>query len=213
MSERGKYIVIEGHDGTGKSTQVKRLTDYLNESGQPAIMIEEPGSDNPELTTPVAAYLRHVIKNANLERDPEIDVALFSAARRELLQQKIIPNLAKGVFVLSARNYLSTLAYQGGGDGVSTDKIMETTRLFTDETYMSPDVMVVLTLGDASERQRRIDSRGELENPDTFESKGDDFQTKVDQTYLALAEQYDIPVIDATQTVDQVYQDLLKLLD
>lgn len=213
MTERGKYIVIEGHDGTGKSTQVKLLTDYLNQSGQPAIMIEEPGSDNPELTTPVAAYLRQVIKNANIQRDPEIDVALFSAARRELLQQKIIPNLAKGVFVLSARNYLSTLAYQGGGDGVSIDEIMETTRLFTDETYMNPDVMVVLTLGDSSERQRRIDSRGELQNPDTFESKGDDFQTKVDQTYLSLAEQYNIPVIDATQGVDEVYQDLLKLLD
>lgn len=213
METRGKYIVIEGHDGTGKSTQVKRLTEYLNQSGQPAIMIEEPGSDDPELTTPVAAYLRQVIKNANLERAPEIDVALFSAARRELLQQKIIPNLAKGVFVLSARNYLSTLAYQGGGDGVSAEEIVDTTRLFTDETYMNPDIMVVLTLDDTSERLRRIDGRGELENPDTFESKGDDFQTKVDQAYLSLAEQYDIPVIDATQTVDAVYQDLLKLLD
>ncbi|MDN5819444.1 MAG: dTMP kinase [bacterium] len=213
METRGKYIVIEGHDGTGKSTQVKRLTEYLNQSGQPAIMIEEPGSDDPELTTPVAAYLRQVIKNANLERAPEIDVALFSAARRELLQQKIIPNLAKGVFVLSARNYLSTLAYQGGGDGVSAEEIADTTRLFTDETYMNPDIMVVLTLDDTSERLRRIDGRGELENPDTFESKGDDFQTKVDQAYLSLAEQYDIPVIDATQTVDAVYQDLLKLLD
>ena len=212
MSERGKYIVIEGHDGTGKSTQVKRLTEYLNQSGRPAIMIEEPGSDDPELTTPVAAYLRQIIKNANLKRDPEIDVALFSAARRELLQQKIIPNLAKGVSVLSARNYLSTLAYQGGGDGVSSDKILEMTRLFTDETYMKPDVMAILTLSDDGERLRRIDERGELENPDTFESKGSDFQAKVDQAYLDLAEQYDIPVVDATKSVDDVHQDLLKLL-
>ena len=79
----GTYIVIEGNDGTGKSTQAGLLADYCRQQGREVIIVEEPGSDDPDKTTPIASYLRSLIKNGTLARDPEINLALFSAARRE----------------------------------------------------------------------------------------------------------------------------------
>lgn len=213
----GKYIIVEGHDGTGKSTQVDILAEYLRQRNHEVVQIEEPGSDNLEKSTPVANYLRRIIKNDTIKRDPEINVALFSAARRELYQQKIQPALERGACVLSSRNYLSTLAYQGAGDGVDEAHILQITELFTGPEYMSPDQTVILTLSDAKERQRRIDTRGELETPDTFENKDESFQQRVDQAYVDLAKRYDIPTIDCivnghSKSIEEIQTELRNLL-
>ena len=86
MITRGRYIVIEGNDGTGKSTQVRLLQTYFHKQGYSVVTVEEPGGGSAP-TTPAARYLRAVIKNGRLQRDPEINLALFSAARRELWQR------------------------------------------------------------------------------------------------------------------------------
>ena len=112
MITRGRYIVIEGNDGTGKSTQVRFLQTYFHKQGHSVVTVEEPGGGSV-FTTPVARYLRTIIKNGRLQRDPEINLALFSAVRRELWQHSIAPALEQDAVVLAARNYLSTLAYQG----------------------------------------------------------------------------------------------------
>ena len=88
MSDAGKYIVIEGNDGTGKSTQVAKLAEYFRSIGRTICVIEEPGSDDPEKSTPIANELRKVIKNGDLARSAAVNVALFSAARRELWREK-----------------------------------------------------------------------------------------------------------------------------
>lgn len=212
MSERGKYIVVEGNDGTGKSPQIERLTNYLNSIGHEAIMIEEPGSDDPDRSTPVANSLRNIIKDGSLNRDPKINLELFSAARRELWQQKIAPALGRGSCVLSARNYLSTLAYQGKGEGLSEELILGKTRLFTDLHYMSPDMMVILTLQNEEERAARISAHGALVQPDTFESKDVEFQARVNQAYLDIARERNIPTIDGAQTIDQIQDQLRQLV-
>lgn len=201
MEERGTYIVIEGNDGTGKSTQVELLTRHFQEKGHDAIMIEEPGSEDIERSTPVANYLRSIIKNGKLQRDPEINLALFSAARRELWQNKIAPALGRGAIVFSARNYFSTLAYQGRGEGLDEKHIIEVTRLFTDERYISPDLLLLLTLEDENERTARIDKRGTLDHPDTFEARGGGFQSLVNQAYIDLAQEYNIPTLSCLDGV------------
>ena len=94
---RGKYIVIEGNDGTGKSTQAELLADYFRAQNEKTLVVEEPGSSDLSKSTPVANYLRSLIKNGNLARSGEINLALFSAARRELWQQKIAPALEQGI--------------------------------------------------------------------------------------------------------------------
>ena len=196
MSRPGRYIVIEGNDGTGKSTQVAMLADYFRARGHVVCVVEEPGSDDPEKSTPVANELRRIVKNGNLVRSSEINLALFSAARRELWREKIQPALQRGEIVLSARNYISTLAYQGYGDGLDTEEIMRMTKLFTDERYLQPDAMVVLTLSDA-QRQQRIAERGRITHPDTFESREQSFQDRVNAGYEAVARTYDIPLLSA----------------
>lgn len=209
--ERGRYIVIEGNDGTGKSTQVAMLAEHFRRQGREACVIEEPGSDDPDKATPVANELRRLIKNGNLARDPEINLGLFSAARRELWQQKIQPALGRGAVVLSARNYFSTLVYQGYGEGLDPDEIMRMTRLFTDERYMHPDAAVILTVNDQT-RAERIAMRGELENPDTFESRARDFQARVNDGYYKIAEEFNISTVDASGSAEEVYERVLKFI-
>ncbi len=208
MNRPGRYIVIEGNDGTGKSTQVAMLADYFRARGHVVCVVEEPGSDDPEKSTPVANELRRIVKNGNLVRSSEINLALFSAARRELWREKIQPALQRGEIVLSARNYISTLAYQGYGDGLDTEEIIRMTKLFTDERYLQPDAMVVLTLSD-TQRQQRIAERGRITHPDTFESREQSFQDRVNAGYEAVARTYNIPLLSATGTPKEVHARIL----
>lgn len=212
MGSLGKYIVIEGNDGTGKSTQVAKLANYFRERGRPVCVVEEPGSDDPEKSTPIADELRKVIKNGDLARSAAVNVALFSAARRELWREKIRPALERGEIVLSARNYISTLVYQGRGEGYDEAEILRLTKLFTDERYLRPDIMIILSLSH-DRREERIAMRGELKNPDTFESRGQDFQEKVDDGYLEIAKDYDIPVVLADGNVEEVHDMLIDEIE
>lgn len=212
MASLGKYIVIEGNDGTGKSTQVAKLANYFRGRGRTVCVVEEPGSDDPDKSTPIADELRKVIKNGDLTRSAAVNVALFSAARRELWREKIQPALERGEIVLSARNYISTLVYQGRGEGYDEVEILRLTKLFTDEKYLHPDVMIVLSLSH-DKRAKRIAMRGELKNPDTFESRGQDFQEKVDDGYLEIAKDYDIPVVLADGNVEEVHDMLIDEIE
>lgn len=209
MSCVGKYIVIEGNDGTGKSTQVAKLANYFRERGRTVCVVEEPGSDDPEKSTPIADELRKVIKNGDLARSAAVNVALFSAARRELWREKIRPALERGEIVLSARNYISTLVYQGRSEGYDESEILRLTKLFTDERYLRPDIMIILSLSH-DKREERIAMRGELKNPDTFESRGQDFQEKITNGYLKIAKDYDIPVVLADGNVEEVHDMLVN---
>ena len=86
------------------------------------------------------------------------------------------------------------------------------TELFTDERYLKPDVMVILSLS-RDKREERISMRGELKNPDTFESRGQDFQKKVDDGYLEIAEAYGIPVISADGTIEEIHDMLIDNIE
>lgn len=201
----GKYIVFEGHDGTGKSTQVRMLAQHLESKGIDTYIPEEPAG------TPIADKVREIIKNGDLARDGLTNVLLFTAARRSIWQ-RAQRELKTGRWVISARNYLSTLAYQGYGEGIDLDLIIDTTRTFTDETYMKPDHTIILTLGDEVERKRRITERGVLQNPDTFEARGEDFQSRVNDAYFKIAERFGYPLVDASQPPDNVQAEIRQII-
>jgi len=203
---------MEGNGGAGKSTRVAKLADYFRERGRTVCVVEEPGSDDPEKSTPIADELRKVIKNGDLNRSAAVNLALFSAARRELWREKIRLALERGEIVLSARNYISTLVYQGRGEGYDESEILRLTKLFTDERYLRPDIMIILSLSH-DRREERIAMRGELKNPDTFESRGQDFQEKVDDGYLEIAKDYDIPVVLADGNVEEVHDMLIDEIE
>lgn len=207
MSERGKYIVIEGQDATGKSTQVERIRKRLDDEGIDSIEFHEPGG------TPMADAIRLIIKNGDLARDPETNLLLFTAARREIWHHAR-QALALGTWVVSARNYYSTLAYQGYGEGVDPAKIMALTEQFLGEKYAHPDWAGILSLEDTNERERRIGMRGPLDAPDTFESRDSDFQERVNNGYLEIAKIYGLEVISAHQPqltiTDAIYASLMR---
>ncbi len=216
---QGNYIVIEGIDGTGKSTQVELLANYYRAQGHSVTVVEEPSSDDPAQTTPIAHYLRTVIKNGNLRRDPEINLALLSAARHELWEHIIQPALERGETVLASRNYFSTLAYQGYGEGLSQEHIRHITGLFTSQRYLTPDYLIILTLNDEQERMHRIKQRGALATLDTFESQDSDFQQRVHDGYRILARNHHIPTIQCIRddgvlkSPYQIQQEVLSIIN
>jgi len=203
----GKYIVIEGHDGTGKSTQVGILRQKLLENGIESIEFHEPAGN------PIADVIRTILKNGDLDRDPMTDVLLFSAARCDIWKNLALPALDSGIWVVAARNYYSTQAYQGYGSGLKLDAIESITRISTDERYIKPDYAFILDLDDEKERAKRINNRGKLENPDTFESRPEDFQDRVRQGYLEIAKDRNIPIISANKPVKNISDEIWSYIE
>lgn len=207
MTTPGKYVVIEGHDGTGKSTQVVRVRERLLELGIESIEFHEPEG------SPIADEIRTVIKNSTLPRDGTTNLLLFSAARHDIWFSRALPALAEGKWVIASRNYYSTLAYQGYGEGLDTELISTTTRIATDDQYLKPDVAIILDLDDEEERKKRISARGDLENPDTFESKDADFQYRVKDGYLRIAKTHNIEILSASRSIDDVHAEIWRHIE
>ncbi len=207
MERPGKYVVIEGHDGTGKSTQVTLLREKLTEQGIDSIEFHEPEG------TPIASAIRTVIKNGDLERDGMTNLLLFSAARHDIWTRYALPSLKMGKWVIAARNYYSTLAYQGYGEGLDLELIRSITEQVTDAQYMKPDIAIILDLDNEEERQKRIAARGELENPDTFETKDSDFQSRVKNAYLDIAQKQQVHVLSASKSTEEVADDIWKVVE
>lgn len=201
----GKYIVIEGNDGTGKSTQVEAIRERLEQAGIESIEFHEPAG------VPIADAIRNVIKDGSLERDGETNLLLFTAARHEIWK-RAEKELNDGKWVVAARNYFSTLAYQGYGEGLSLDLITNTMRTFMSDHYLNPDLAVILSI-DHDTREERISQRGALATPDTFEARDLDFQTRVSDGYLSIAKNHDLKVIDASQSIELVTKDIWELVE
>ena len=200
------YIVIEGQDGTGKSTQVRLLKEYFEKQGKTVVIMDEPDGDLPQ-----AHDLHDLIlvrgKDYNLE--PMTNVLLFTAARSELWRKQIEPTLKNGGVVISARNWWSTLAYQGYGEGVSKSKIIKLTHEALPEKYVRPDHGFILTVSDQIREERQ---KGRGKSKETFECKPDDFQQKVNHAYLKIAKDFDIKTIDASGSVEAVFESILREL-
>ncbi len=203
----GKYIVIEGHDGTGKSTQVGIVRQKLLDLGIESIEFHEPAG------SPIADEIRTILKNGTLKRDAMTETLLFSAARHDIWLTQALPALTAGKWVIAARNYYSTLAYQGYGQNLDLNLIESITFSSTDKQYMTPDFAVILDLDNEKVRAKRIKARGELENPDAFESKDDKFQSSVRSGYIKVAKSRNIPIISASQSIDQVADELWQYIE
>lgn len=199
------YIVIEGQDATGKSTQVEMLADYLRGQGKEVITMHEPDGDL--LSTHA---LRNIIKDKNYDLEPLTHVLLFTAARLELWRKLAEPLLKRGGTVISARNWWSTLAYQGYGQGVSRSRIIEITKNILPDSYTKPNHSIILTL-DEKTRLDRQSKRDNNSNKDTFESKSLDFQHKVDDAYIKIAKEFNIKTLDASLSPEEIQKKLRNI--
>ena len=194
------YIVIEGQDGTGKSTQARLLKEYYEKQGKEAVVMDEPDGDLPQ------AHDIHdliLVRGKKYNMEPMTNVLLFTASRSELWRKIAEPVLKNNGIVISARNWWSTLAYQGYGEGVSRNKIIKITHEAMPEKYFHPDRSVILTVSDEA-RLARQDNRGKA--IETFEAKKDDFQQRVNAAYPKIAKEFNIPIIDASGTIEEVFE-------
>lgn len=200
------YIVIEGQDGTGKSTQARLLQEYFEKQGKEVVVMDEPDGDLPQ------AHDIHdliVVRGKDYNMEPMTNVLLFTAARYELWRKIAEPVLKNGGVVISARNWWSTLAYQGYGEGVSRNKIIKLTHESLPEKYVNPDKGFVLTVSDEV-RLARQDNRGK--SKETFESKPDEFQQKVNNAYPKIAKEFGLKMIDASGTIEEVFDLIIRKL-
>ncbi|GIT57384.1 MAG: thymidylate kinase [Candidatus Neomarinimicrobiota bacterium] len=123
---KGKLITFEGIDGSGKSTQAKRLVDYLNKSKETAIFVREPGG------TTISEEIRDILLNRHLEDiNDRTEALLMTGSPAQLTHEIIIPNLNKGLHVIADRYSDSTLAYQGGGRQIDLDWLIDLNKFAT----------------------------------------------------------------------------------
>ncbi len=201
------YIVIEGQDGTGKSTQARLLAEYFQSKGKTVVVMDEPDGDIPQ------AHDIHdliLVRGKEYNMEPLTNVLLFTASRLELWRKIAEPTLKSGGVVISARNWWSTLAYQGYGEGVSKERIIKITKEIMPKLYTNPEKSVILTVPDEV-RLSRQQNRGKA--TETFEAKNNDFQHKVNHAYLAIAKKFNIPVLDASPSPEEIQKNLLKLFE
>lgn len=176
------YVVLEGADGCGKSTQAARLASWLTEQGRDVLHLREPGS------TTLGEGLRRVLldpKSGDLS--PFAEALLFTAARAELVTKVIAPALRSGKDIVSERCYLSTWVYQGlaaGGDGVPLSMLEELTARAHGDCW--PDRIVVIDVPFAVGRERIG-----AEDPDRIEARSGDYFEGVCAGYRQLATSHD----------------------
>ena len=198
----GKFIVIEGLEGAGKSSVISRVKQLLDHQAVKSIHTREPGG------TPLAEVLRDAIKQHWQEQVTiETELMLMYAARSQLLENVIKPALKQGQWVIGDRHDLSSRAYQGGGRGVNAE-LIENIRSITLKGF-EPDLTLYLDV-EPSVGLSRARGRGEL---DRIEVSGLAFFERVRKVYLEAADvDPKIKIINAMQPMDAVQQDALTVL-
>lgn len=201
---KGKFIVVEGLEGAGKTTAMQTIRDYLDTKIQSLVITREPGG------TRVGELVRSmIIEEVPGERlDERTELLLLYAARVQHIAQIIKPALRKGNWVLSDRFELSTIAYQGGGRGIDLSLISQVSDICLQG--FTPDITFFLDIK-PEEGLHRVGQRGKS---DRIESESLDFFYKVYQTYhQAIASMQNIFVIDASQPLHAVQKSIISHLE
>jgi dTMP kinase len=183
------FVVLEGPDGCGKSTQAARLAARLRDRGQEVVTTKEPGG------TPAGAAIRAVVLGGEAI-DARTEALLIAADRAEHAALVLRPALERGAAVVCDRYVPSSLAYQGVARGLGVDEVERLSAWATGDLH--PDVVVVLDVAPDVGAARRAGPQ------DRMEREGSAFRHAVRQAYLDLAPRYGWVVIDGARPVDDV---------
>jgi dTMP kinase len=174
--KKGLFLVLEGVEGAGKSTQTRLLGHWLQELGLPHVLTREPGG------TPVGEAIRRVVlARDDLPMPPETELFLILAARAAFTREVVRPALADGKVVIADRFDLSTFAYQGYGRNLELDEVRRANAMATGG--LTPDLSLILDLPVEVGLRRK----GGAEAGDRIEREGATFLSRVREGYLALA--------------------------
>jgi dTMP kinase len=198
---RGKFITLEGLDGAGKSTHLTWLVERLRSSGRTVVQTREPGG------TPLGERLRGLLLSEPMHLETE--ALLMFAARREHIAEVIEPALAKGEWVVCDRFTDASFAYQGGGRGLSREKLARLEAWV--QGSLQPDLTLLFDVPTGLARQRVAGMNREL---DRFEREQTEFFDRVRKEYLARASasQGRMRVIDATGSIDHIKNILEEII-
>lgn len=197
----GKFIVLDGPDGCGKSTQVKMLAERLEGDGVECKILRDPG------TTVIGEKIRQVLLDVeHSAMTTETEVLLYMAARVQLWYEQIATALEQEKCVLLDRWLSSTCAYQGYAGGFGMDRVIQIAKDCLPKPW--PDLTVILDvdLETAAKRLKR--------DLDRMESKGDNYHQKVREGFLQLPEKIEKAlVVDATQSVDDIHKNVIQAVE
>ncbi len=192
----GKFIVIEGLDGSGKSAQVDLLINFLRESGKEVIITKEPTTES-EAGRKIKQALRKEIEIEPMELQK-----LYVEDRQEHLEKKVIPALEQGKFVVSSRYAFSTFAY-GYSDGLDVNQLIE-----MNSRFLLPDLTIIVDVNPEN-CIKRIEGRGEPK--ELFEQK--EKLTKVNEIYKDIPNMFEnVIMVDGEKPIEQVFEQVKKVV-
>lgn len=201
--KRGYFVTLEGGEGSGKSTQLGLLEDYLSMGGYDVIFTREPGG------TPISEEIRKILLGGeNTEMCDETEALLFAAARVQHIKEKILPAVAAGKTVVCDRYVHSSLVYQGYARGLGD--FVEKVNSYALENCM-PDVTIFLDITP----ERAFARKGGADKDDRLEQSGMDFHKRVYDGYVRVAEKFPdhFVRINADRPVEDVFEDILSTLE
>lgn len=199
---RGRYVVLEGDEGAGKTTQldilIKRLRAELHVEVD---FVREPGGD------PIAEQLRKIVLFATEPIAPLAETAIFSAARANMLHNIVVPKLKAGTWVTADRSYLSTMVYQGHGRGFSGTDFDRAVQLFAEP---HPDLTIILDVSFETSKER-LHERGGI--TDRFESESQEFRRSVNNTYRYFGDNdADFESVDGDRPLQEVAESIWSIV-
>jgi dTMP kinase len=195
------FITLEGPEGSGKTSHIPHLVEFLREKGYTVFPTREPGG------TSIGEQIREVIHDLkNAEMHPRTETLLYQAARAQIVEEVIKPRLAIGEIVLSDRYFDSTIAYQGYGHGQDLEQVRQLVRYATGG--LTPDLTILLDL-DVEIGLQRKSKQEEWNRMDAYTV---DFHKRVRAGYLELVKQEPKrwKVVDSSQKWDVVQEELRK---
>ncbi|MBF0710064.1 MULTISPECIES: dTMP kinase [unclassified Gemella] len=197
----GKFITIEGIDGSGKSTMSHYIVNKIKERGYDVILTREPGG------TDISEMIRKIILDNEI--DPKTEVLLFAASRREHLVKKIKPALEKGIFVVCDRFLDSSIAYQSYGRGLDEKKIININDYALNG--IKPDVTLYFDV----DLERGLERTQKREKNNKLDSQSLEFYGKIKNAYdnLYKKEPNRIKRVDANLEINEVEKELDNLLE
>lgn len=196
------FITFEGPDGSGKSTIIQKVYDYLIENNYDVIKTREPGG------SPIAEKIRNLILDTeNTEMGYRTEALLYAASRAQHVEETILPALNENKIVLCDRFLISSLAYQGVGRDLGIENVRKINEFGINEVF--PDFVLFFDVDPITTLKRK----SSLDTADRLEKEGNNFHERVYNGYKEiLNSEKNIEIIDATQSVEDVFNQCIKVL-
>lgn len=200
-TSKGKFITFEGIDGCGKTTQAEMLLELLEKKELSISFIREPGGD------PISESIRKLLLHAEESMSDRAEALLMVASRAQLTDKVILPHLLNGRWVIGDRYADSTLAYQGGGRGLSANALENMNNFGT--YTLKPDLTFFIDISVEEANERMSVSR------DRIEREGTEFQQRVRDFYLNLQQKEPerVILIDGHKSIDDIHSEIWSVVN